>query len=1275
MSVPIRTIPHSPTKNNIGAVDCGLQGLIASASGSSIIISKSDLTLPIAVLTGPKKPVCDVVWSESNPTKILIIHQGGTLTLWDINDLGKTKPIKLWSINLNIPFYSFSLDPFSTRKLVLIDRVGWVYEVLNFQASSQPISKPKKLYKINPIQYGNSNNNNDSYSNNENNKEKEKKKKKKYNENLKTIFLNTNNDKFSNHKEKKRLLRMKSFVCQVNYHPYFENLAIFLIKRAILIFDQTIKSMICYTVLEENKSNFSTLTFSKINPNYIYCCHEDGSPSVWKLYSSIKDNNSGSGDGGEDNVNNEDKYGKRDNKENHSSKWKIKLIDISSQIKYSKYRRVYKLIGIGIITFPDKEFNFCTINNDSKFIMWKLKEPSNPRNLILQNKTIKSNLRSTSEYGLLDITQIQEYISPLITCVKFSPFNAFVALGNGIGKVQIIDLSCGKIIHSFFVLNGSKISGISWINENTLILFTSVIMNDNENIKTQINHSNNINPINLNKNNDYNLNSSYLNEISILDINSGMEKTFFSKQNQSNKIYSILISSSKNFLAIIFENSFVELWKLNSSEMIQRINTNGNKFFCFYSMNSNSSDNNNDDHHENNNNNHDNNNQYKDRDQIQNNLFVEYFLSVRSDKKKIFKYELTIENDSISILSISPWMIPNQFGSITAMGQKANEKIILCSSKGNIGIINLQNGRFTHLSSKLKKINQIIFEPNNNNDNNNKKIQNLYNNKIQNNNNNNNNNNNKIQIQNNNKIQNENEKVFVKFYDNTFAIINLNKSKIIVQNILGIYKITNIGWNIKKYPSIITNLGSIHLFNNELNSTSSNIKYNTITNIKLPRELYLMNYNLAIPLKLCLQFNLDSKEIKIEKNTKILLEKSIIREINRINKKKYLNKINSSITIEKRCIIISKFFKDKKEEKFWKLISIYLKKFSILKNSINHKKGFDYDDGVSDDDNRGIVFNKVNSKNEIVKKKKKKKINSELINFELNILGKNKIFKKNSIRKEEIRLKKINYLNEIEFDKMIERLIILGERGKAIDCLLKSKFKKKHIHNYHKNDVTNGDTDDNNNNYHFYLNNQFKAITLSILISNKKFKQTINQVINNLIAINYYSDIAIELMCVNSQYKKACNYLIKLNKWKQSLLLANANLNENEKCKIIEKYAWYLLKHSKFFKAASSFLQIGQFHHVILSLYYAKMPEIAILVFKACNNYNIFKKPLKEINFQNPNTTDNKNNEKKFSKSLNLQELIYNCHKDFIQLLSKLNMNRQINFVTEIMKQFTDKKI
>ncbi|KAJ3425463.1 wd repeat-containing protein [Anaeramoeba flamelloides] len=1227
MNTTIRTIPHSPTKNNIGAVDCGLQGLIASAAGNSIIISKSDLTIisvldihvseivvlkwcpvpfqsnrvfnynllllsgdlsgyclislprsgkPIAILSDPELreiPIIDAIWSKSNPTKILTLHKGGIITLWSITKLGKEKPQRIWYQNLNLSIHYITLDPFLFNKLILIDSNGWVCEIneniLDLPKAKEKTKKNEKLeikkkYKINAIQYKD-----------ENNSPFQKKMKKKQETRTKKERKKRRNNKLKH-----------DFICQVNYHPIIKNLLFFLNKRALLVFDTKINSMVCYMILEEHQSNFGGMAFSKNNTNIIYCYHRDGSPSVWQLSFTIK------------------------KKFIQKKKWKIKVIDIFSQIKLNKFRRNYKIFGIGILTFPRKSNKFCIICNDGLTTLWGVSmDRINKRPSIINKST-----KLSSEYGLLKINKIQENITNNISCIVLNQYNSLIGIGNQYGKLQIYDLKSGEFNSTFFVFNSLPLSGITWIDKQTIIIFSSIPNND-DNLDSN-NDNNTIINNNTHKNLNHNKiknNSHYLNEISILDINSGMEKTLYSNKKSKLKINKILIANSKKVIAIIYNKKYIEIWKLKDFQMIQRINIkNKNNFYFFYS------------HAQKTNKNKHQMNKMKNKISLETDNEKEYFLIIRKEKKKILRYKISNENASFSITQTKPLTIPYSFHKINYATKKNNEFLLLHSPNGLFILLNLQNLTFDSIPlielNKFKKIKQIVFNP--------KKIKNT---------------------------------IFIRFKNDIFCIYDLLKKKIQQKNLLKKHKIQNMFWTMNNNLVIVSNLCSIHLFFTEnIHSSSIRIKYNQIKNVKLPSDVYLMNFNIALALKICLLFGLDSNEIQINKNTDNKLEISILKEIKKINKKIYLQ-LNSIDLIENRGKFVSNFYNNKNEFQFWDLVTIYINKNKLINTNskcINgNNNANDFGNRIDNDNNnihrcsnyQGGHNQKNNNNVGIGKRKKKKKLNEEnkLYNVNYNIdlqcfKNKRKLKKK---LKNKIKLKLNN--NSLPRDhrlkkNIINQLLIIGNIEKVIALLLKT-------------DQTDQD----------YILNQYKIMALAQLLTNEKYQLVLNDVINNFLNINE-RDKAIELMCLNNQFRQACKILIQDNKWEECLLIVNSNLKKREKERILKKYAWYLIKNNEYFKAASIFLQIGKYPHVLYSLSLTKLSEVVILFYNVCLNYNLFKKSLTKIKIKILN--DLKNN----YYSITLNQLMLNSYQNFLQLLSQLKMTRQIQFIKKIVQQFIE---
>ncbi|KAJ6245073.1 wd repeat-containing protein [Anaeramoeba flamelloides] len=648
----------------------------------------------------------------------------------------------------------------------------------------------------------------------------------------------------------------------------------------------------------------------------------------------------------------------------------------------------------------------------------------------------------------------------------------------------------------------------------------------------------------------------YRNQVSFLDLESGRQKMLNrGKDLETVKITNILLSSTKRYVTLIFSKGPFEIWDLKGFNQLARLKVKSVDGFAWsFGL-------------------------Y---------LGKEFFIFSIPGQQLIYQFIVNGTN----LVKQSDVKLKAPINNLSTLNWRSNSLIMATTS-----------GEIHHLDTK-KKITQILNLPEN------KLIKSI-------------------------RFRPSKRKIILILYqDGDFDVYDLNNNCKVNENrrlkhlnVIDAYFITS------NHIILLCDDGCLRIFDIKITTNNSKINFDNLKYKNLSPVIY--NHSLSLSLKTILQLNFTiiNKE-KIEYFNPFLLKKSTIdynkffkmdknykdTKSNNLNflKRKFLilskelkSSINNAKSLAERFLLVSKYYHDSNEIKFWELVIQYS---DLFKKYILQKFDTDNNRNVENEDIENVE-NKNN--NEIIDKEQKKsnctniEDNQSILNKDPNQKETNSIERgngkmdeiKNNVnistnfgilqpkrqlfkqKMKDLQIQnKINTQNESFSNQLMQEYTFVNQKKKALKICLE-----------------NGNNNNSCENSEHFYQNLFNTVVLSASISQQNFLDTIKKLVQNIIKQNLLQGV--QLLCSIGCYKEACEYLIINNKWEQALLISKINMNQEDSSKIFNKYANKLWESGQFWKAIHFLTSVGDLQ-IVEKLIEIERIDIAFMFLLVCFDFD-----------------------------------------------------------------------
>ncbi|KAJ3452331.1 wd repeat-containing protein [Anaeramoeba flamelloides] len=659
----------------------------------------------------------------------------------------------------------------------------------------------------------------------------------------------------------------------------------------------------------------------------------------------------------------------------------------------------------------------------------------------------------------------------------------------------------------------------------------------------------------------------YKNQVSFLDLESGRQKMLNrGKDLETGKITDILLSSTKRYVTLIFSKGPFEIWDLNGFNQLARLKVEfiGGFAWSFGLY-----------------------------------LGKEFFIFSIPGQQVIYQFIVNGTN----LVKQSDVKLKVPINNLSTLDWRSNSLIMATTS-----------GEIHHLDTK-KKITQILNLPEN------KLIKYI-------------------------RFRPSKRKIILILYqDGHFDVYDLNNNCKVNEhrrlkhiNVKDAYFITS------NHIILLCDDGCLRIFDIKITTNNSKINFDNLKYKNLSPVIY--NHSLSLSLKIILQLNFTiiNKE-KIEYFNPFLLKKSTINYNNffNVNKNNKSNKdtkynklnflkrkflilskelkfsINNAKSLAERFLLVSKYYYDSNEIKFWELVIQYS---NLFKKNI--RQNFDVDNNKNvENENNNTIIDKEQKKNRVINIENNKNIlnenhnqdqdqnqdqdrgqnqnqkgvtgverggdkrerikNNVSISTNFGILQPKKQLFKQKMKDIQIQ-NKMKTPNESFSNRLMQEYTFLNQKQKALKICLE-----------------NGNNDNSCESSEHFYQNLFNTVVLSASISQQNFLDTIKKIVEIIIKQNLSQGV--QLLCSIGCYKEACEYLIKNNKWEQALLISKINMKQGDSSKIFNKYANKLWESGQFWKAIHLLTSVGNLQ-IVEKLIEIERMDIAFMFLLVCFDFD-----------------------------------------------------------------------
>lgn len=277
------------------------------------------------------------------------------------------------------------------------------------------------------------------------------------------------------------------------------------------------------------------------------------------------------------------------------------------------------------------------------------------------------------------------------------------------------------------------------------------------------------------------------------------------------------------------------------------------------------------------------------------------------------------------------------------------------------------------------------------------------------------------------------------------------------------------------------------------------------------------------------------------------------------------DKMNTSnLKIVDRCLIMSILFKQLDDIRFWTVLSYYLQAAS-----------FDVKCSKDSSDDALVASGVLSNTNKFLNKYP----TLQPLDTSYDILCDAYSYQKMQLEQVELHeWKRGDYQHT---QRVIQRLILLGEMDRAVQLLLETEF--------------------SNSNYYA---DAIKACLVAAVQNTGSAQSTIKLVATNFIANGKIWE-GIQLLCLIGKRADACRYLISYGLWESAVWLAKSALYSDDVVDVMKKWACHLKNIGDLNNATLVLISQLQFEAALELLVQNNFYAKAMLILLACEQYNI----------------------------------------------------------------------